>query len=217
MDVTTARHATSAAINRCGGLLVSSWTIHKSHIVTRKKGPPFSKDCAPLTSCGLNLGGFSRKRKWWPLHLKNGKQFVLFRKEGFKTQLLSQVSVPETHNSRYGIKQCGNSVPAQTRQKLDVPTTRTVTPSTWRHRIWELRVSLESTAPDSIYILWIGKNGCQGAEVHQLCKCCRNVFVGKERDKVTFLGNKTCVSASMRLLGHRLGAKVQVTIKCELR
>ena len=34
---------------------------------------------------------------------------------------------------------------------------------------------------------------------------------------MTFLGNKTCVSVSLRLLRHRLGTKVTVTNKCEIR
>ena len=63
---TTARQATSVAQNHCGVWMVSSCTIQKSHIVTRKVGLPFWADCALLVSYGLKLGRSSRKRDFCP-------------------------------------------------------------------------------------------------------------------------------------------------------
>ena len=59
---TTARQATSTARHHGRVWLVSSCTIQKSHIVTRKMGPPFWSDCALLVSCGLKVSDPNRIR-----------------------------------------------------------------------------------------------------------------------------------------------------------
>ena len=63
---TTARQATYVAQHHCEVWLVSSCTIQKSHIVTRKVGLPFWADCALLVSYGLKLGRSSRTQDFPP-------------------------------------------------------------------------------------------------------------------------------------------------------
>ena len=109
----TARQATSAAQHHCGVWLVASYTIQKSHIVTRENtSPPFWSDCSLLVSCGLQLDGSLRNQDFLPQSHQLVTNLLVFMKEGFKTQLLGQVLAPETQNPLCGVTRRGYTMTA---------------------------------------------------------------------------------------------------------